>query len=257
RELAHAGGDGNTDLGDCRDYPAALCPCDVRRVHRSALASEGLGAHHRRAGPISMALPDTSLRFLDWELILSGQLGSRICPGTHGGCFRPRLADSQLQRGETVTAHTRVGRPGAVERLVPSVSLAGAPAAVYLSDRPDARLHPIHSGSWPVCAACATVLDGPVGGSFGTDRYSLGVSASSASSSHEAVNPMGYDLTRSQFNRLVRAYQPSRYETFGAQDARFSAPMHHALKCRYRLHVALRSGLQRLPDGPQTIVDFG
>jgi SAM-dependent methyltransferase len=68
---------------------------------------------------------------------------------------------------------------------------------------------------------------------------------------------MGYDLTRSQFNRLVRAYQPSRYETFGVQDARFSAPMHHALKCRDRLHVALRSGLQRLPDGPQTIVDFG
>jgi SAM-dependent methyltransferase len=33
--------------------------------------------------------------------------------------------------------------------------------------------------------------------------------------------------------------------------------MHHALKCRDRLHVALRSGLQRLPDGPQTIVDFG
>ena len=68
---------------------------------------------------------------------------------------------------------------------------------------------------------------------------------------------MGYDLTRSQFNRLVRAYQPSQYETFGVQDARFSTPMHHALKCRDRLHVALRSGLQRLPDGPQTIVDFG
>ena len=68
---------------------------------------------------------------------------------------------------------------------------------------------------------------------------------------------MGYDLTRSQFNQLVRAYHPSRYETFGVQDARFSTPMHHALKCRDRPHVALRSGLQRLPDGPQTIVDFG
>lgn len=68
---------------------------------------------------------------------------------------------------------------------------------------------------------------------------------------------MGDDLTRSQFNRLVRAYQPSRYETFGAQDARFTQPMNHALKCRDRFHVALRSGLQRLPDGHQTIVDFG
>ncbi|MEO5957081.1 MAG: methyltransferase domain-containing protein [Nitrospiraceae bacterium] len=68
---------------------------------------------------------------------------------------------------------------------------------------------------------------------------------------------MGYDLTRRQFNRLVRAYQPSRYETFGAEDARFTTPMNHALKSRDRLHVALRSGLQRLPEGPQTIVDFG
>jgi hypothetical protein len=68
---------------------------------------------------------------------------------------------------------------------------------------------------------------------------------------------MGYDLTRSQFNHLVRAYQPSQYETFGEQDARFTTPMNHALKCRDRLHVALRSALQRLPAGPQTIVDFG
>lgn len=68
---------------------------------------------------------------------------------------------------------------------------------------------------------------------------------------------MGYDLTRGQFNRLVRAYQPSRYETFGAEDARFTTPMNHALKSRDRLHVALRSGLQRLTDGQQTIVDFG
>jgi SAM-dependent methyltransferase len=68
---------------------------------------------------------------------------------------------------------------------------------------------------------------------------------------------MGYDLTASQFNHLVRAYQPSQYDMFGAQDTRFTTPMNHALKCRDRLHVALRSGLQRLPDGLQTIVDFG
>jgi hypothetical protein len=37
---------------------------------------------------------------------------------------------------------------------------------------------------------------------------------------------------------------------------RFTTPMNHALKCRDRLHVALRSGLQRLPDGPQTIFEI-
>ncbi len=68
---------------------------------------------------------------------------------------------------------------------------------------------------------------------------------------------MGYDLTASQFNHLVRAYQPSPYDAFGAQDTRFTTPMNHALKCRDRLHVALRSALQRLPEGMQTIVDFG
>ena len=68
---------------------------------------------------------------------------------------------------------------------------------------------------------------------------------------------MGYDLTRRQFNRLVRAYQASRYETFEAEDARFTTPMNHALKSRDRLHGALRSGLKRFSEGPQTIVDFG
>ncbi|MDH4187707.1 MAG: class I SAM-dependent methyltransferase [Nitrospira sp.] len=68
---------------------------------------------------------------------------------------------------------------------------------------------------------------------------------------------MRHDLTRGQFNRLVRAYRPSPYDAFGAEDSRFSRPMNHALKNRDRLHVALRSGLQRLPDGPSTIVDFG
>ena len=28
---------------------------------------------------------------------------------------------------------------------------------------------------------------------------------------------MGYDLTRREFDRVVRAYQPSRYETLGAR----------------------------------------
>ena len=68
---------------------------------------------------------------------------------------------------------------------------------------------------------------------------------------------MNYDLTGSQFNRLVRTYRPSQYDTFGAEDPRFTKPMNHVLKCRDRLHVALRSGLRRLSDEPHTIVDFG
>ena len=38
-----------------------------------------------------------------------------------------------------------------------------------------------------------------------------------------------------EFNRIIRAYRPSRYETFGAQDARFTTPMNHALKCRLKI----------------------
>lgn len=68
---------------------------------------------------------------------------------------------------------------------------------------------------------------------------------------------MGYELTRQRFLDLLHAYRPSSYETFGAEDARFSMPMHHALKCRDRLHVALRSGLRTLPSKKQTIVDLG
>lgn len=68
---------------------------------------------------------------------------------------------------------------------------------------------------------------------------------------------MAYELTRSRFQDLLRSYRPSRYETFGQEDERFAVPMHHALKCRDRLHVALRSGLRTLPRDRQTIVDLG
>lgn len=68
---------------------------------------------------------------------------------------------------------------------------------------------------------------------------------------------MAYELTRRRFHALLAAYHPSPYETFGADDQRFAIRMHHALKCRDRLHVALRSGLRALPSGRQTIVDFG
>lgn len=68
---------------------------------------------------------------------------------------------------------------------------------------------------------------------------------------------MAHELTRRAFDALMRAYRPSRYETFGSADPRFTAPMSHALKCRDRLHVALQSGLRTLSPDKQTIVDFG
>ena len=67
---------------------------------------------------------------------------------------------------------------------------------------------------------------------------------------------MAYEMTNQDFARVLRDYRPSSYEMFGDDDPRFSTPMNHALNCRDRLHVALRSGLQRLPEGQQTIVDF-
>ena len=68
---------------------------------------------------------------------------------------------------------------------------------------------------------------------------------------------MAYELTRREFDHLIRAYRPSQFETFGPQDARFTAPMSHALKCRDRLYIALRGGLQYLSNRSSTIVDFG
>jgi SAM-dependent methyltransferase len=68
---------------------------------------------------------------------------------------------------------------------------------------------------------------------------------------------MAYELTRHRFLELLRTYRPSSYEAFGQDDARFTVPMHHAMKCQDRLHVALRSGLRRLPSEKQTIVDLG
>ncbi len=68
---------------------------------------------------------------------------------------------------------------------------------------------------------------------------------------------MAYELTKRHFLELLRTYEPSTYETFGPDDARFEIPMHHAMKCRDRLHVALKSGLRRLPPEKQTIVDLG
>lgn len=68
---------------------------------------------------------------------------------------------------------------------------------------------------------------------------------------------MAYELTRDHFFDVLKTYQPSAYESFGQKDDRFKIPMHHAMKCRDRLHVALRSGLRMLPPETQSIVDLG
>ncbi|MDR4468616.1 MAG: class I SAM-dependent methyltransferase [Nitrospira sp.] len=68
---------------------------------------------------------------------------------------------------------------------------------------------------------------------------------------------MTYELTKSHFLNVLKSYQPSMYESFDQKDERFTTSMHHAKKCRDRLHVALRSGLRTLPSGGQTIVDLG
>ena len=59
------------------------------------------------------------------------------------------------------------------------------------------------------------------------------------------------------FAALLRRYQPSPFERYDDADSRFRRPMHHALKCRERFLIALRSGLTGLPEGETTIVDFG
>lgn len=62
---------------------------------------------------------------------------------------------------------------------------------------------------------------------------------------------------RQVFDQLLERYEPSRYEDFGRDNARFAKPMHHALKCRERLYIAMRSGLDRLSSEKSTILDFG
>ena len=64
-------------------------------------------------------------------------------------------------------------------------------------------------------------------------------------------------INRATFRRLLDAYRPSPFETFGDGDPRFTRPIHHALKSRDRLFVALASGLRRLHDDGGTIADLG
>jgi SAM-dependent methyltransferase len=99
--------------------------------------------------------------------------------------------------------------------------------------------HGTFSGADPTLPVCSIVQPAAT-------NFSIG---------HEGV--MTYELTRRHFLELLRTYTPSSYETFGPDDTRFSIPTHHAMKCRDRLYVALKSGLRRLPPEKQTIVDLG
>jgi SAM-dependent methyltransferase len=69
--------------------------------------------------------------------------------------------------------------------------------------------------------------------------------------------PDAAPLGRAAFHRLLAAYRPSPFETFDDHDPRFTRALHHALKSRDRLFVALESGLRRLPAGEATIADLG
>lgn len=144
-----------------------------------------------------------------------------------------------------------------VQRLCPLEPMERTSTALSLSYRTYGRLCPVLRGSWSLCLACLTVPHDAFGGFAAalSDRAIIVFAEARLSTDHECV--MAYELTRHRFLDLLRTYQPSPYEAFGHGDARFAVPMHHAMKCRDRLHVALKSGLRRLPSEKQTIVDLG
>lgn len=60
-----------------------------------------------------------------------------------------------------------------------------------------------------------------------------------------------------RFNEVVREYEPLPFEAFSPADQRFRVRMHHVLKNRDRLCLALRAAGRYLPSGPATVVDLG
>lgn len=64
-------------------------------------------------------------------------------------------------------------------------------------------------------------------------------------------------ISRSQFKKLVRDYQPLSFESFPPNDARFRVRMHHVLKNYNRLSVALRTAAYYFPPGALTMADLG
>ncbi len=64
-------------------------------------------------------------------------------------------------------------------------------------------------------------------------------------------------ISRLQFKKLVRDYQPLSFESFPPTDRRFSVQMHHVLKNYDRLWIALRTAARYVPPGPLTVADLG
>lgn len=60
-----------------------------------------------------------------------------------------------------------------------------------------------------------------------------------------------------RFNEVVREYEPLPFEDFSPADQRFQVRMHHVLKNRDRLWMALRRAADYLPPGALTVVDLG
>ena len=162
-----------------------------------------------------------------------------------------------LQSAQTTIRRARLDRCSRMQRVGSSKAMAGPSAALCLSHRTDCGIRSLHRGSWSLCVTCITMLHDAFSGLDSTlDDHSVASRATTGfPTNHERV--MGYELTRHRFLELLASYQPSSYEAVGRDDTRFTVPMHHAMKCRDRLHVALRTGLRTLPSVKQTIVDLG
>jgi len=77
--------------------------------------------------------------------------------------------------------------------------------------------------------------------------------------SHQQRNGAGeLRISRRRFDQLVRDYQPLPFEIISETDRRrFHVPMHHAIKNRDRLSLALRTASRYFPRIPFTIADLG
>lgn len=64
-------------------------------------------------------------------------------------------------------------------------------------------------------------------------------------------------ITRTQFQQLVRDYQPLPFEAYHPGDPRFRVPMHHVLKNDDRLWMAIRTASGYMPPAPATMMDLG
>lgn len=68
----------------------------------------------------------------------------------------------------------------------------------------------------------------------------------------------GETIRRGQFDRLIREYDPLAFEVIPSTDwRRFRVPMHHGLKNRDRLWLALRVASRYFPPGSFAVADLG